>query len=108
MPTVAAPVEKISSGEAWWLAPPDVSTAARAAGLSDAEAGERLSRAGPNVFRDHAERPLIVQFVLRFRNPLVIILLMASAISAFTGEVANFFIISLIVVLSVTLDFVQE
>jgi hypothetical protein len=32
----------------------------------------------------------------------------ASAVSAFTGEVANFVIISFIVLLSVTLDFVQE
>ena len=33
---------------------------------------------------------------------------MASAISALTGEVANFLIISAIVLFSVTLDFVQE
>ena len=33
---------------------------------------------------------------------------MPSAISAFTGEIANFVIISFIVLLSVTLDFVQE
>jgi Mg2+-importing ATPase len=39
---------------------------------------------------------------------LVIILLVASAVSAFTGEVINFLIVSFIVLLSVTLDFVQE
>jgi P-type Mg2+ transporter len=108
VPTATSPVEKISSGEAWWLTPPDASAAALATGLSAAEARAVLSRCGPNVFRDHRERPLIVQFIVRFKNPLVIILLLASAISAFTGEVANFFIISLIVILSVTLDFVQE
>ena len=48
------------------------------------------------------------QYLSRFRNPLVIILLVASAISASTGEVTNFLIISCIVLLSVTLDFVQE
>jgi Mg2+-importing ATPase len=35
-------------------------------------------------------------------------LLAASAISAFTGELANFIIITVMVLLSVTLDFVQE
>ncbi len=33
---------------------------------------------------------------------------MASAVSAFSGEITNFFIITFIVLLSVTLDFVQE
>ena len=40
--------------------------------------------------------------------PLVIILLAASALSAFTGDVTSFFIIVVIVVMSVSLDFVQE
>ena len=38
------------------------------------------------------------------KNPLVIILLVASAVSAFTGEATNFLIITCIVLLSVTLD----
>ncbi len=63
---------------------------------------------GPNLFRQRQERSLLLQYLSRFRNPLVIILLVASAVSAFTGEVTNFVIISCIVILSVTLDFVQE
>ena len=51
---------------------------------------------------------MILQFLAKFRNPLVIILLTASALSAFTGDAASFFIISTIVLISVTLDFVQE
>jgi Mg2+-importing ATPase len=93
---------------AWWLAPVDITAGARVNGLSSAEARTRLSRDGRNVFRVDAERSLVVQFIMRFSNPLVIILLLASAISTFTGEVANFLIISLINILSVTLDFVQE
>ena len=62
--------------------------------MTAAEARARLSSCGPNLFRDIAERSLFVQFLVRFKNPLVIILLLASAISAFTGEVANFVIIS--------------
>ena len=77
-------------------------------GLSSTEAAVRLARFGPNVLRVHRERALILQFLSRFRNPLVILLLAASAVSAFTGDVTSFFIISAIVLMSVTLDFIQE
>jgi len=77
-------------------------------GLSQAEAKVRLGKFGPNLFRDHEEQPLWLQFLARFKNPLVLLLLVASAISAMTGELTNFFIISAMVVFSVTLDFVQE
>lgn len=90
----------------WWLEPPPADDAP--GGLSQAEAEARLRRYGPNVFRERQERSLLVQYLSRFRNPLVLILLAASAVSAFTGEVANFLIIACIVLLSVTLDFVQE
>jgi Mg2+-importing ATPase len=96
---------------AWWLKPlaePQAEEATDAAGLSTAEAGSRLAKFGPNLFRDHQERPLFVQFLARFKNPLVILLLVASAISAFTGEITNFVIISVMVLFSVTLDFIQE
>ena len=95
----------------WWLQPlPESSTATatKAAGLSSALAAERLKQVGANRFREHAERPLLLQYLARFRNPLVLILLAASAVSAFSGELTNFLIISSIVLLSVTLDFVQE
>jgi len=48
------------------------------------------------------------QFLSRFKNPLVLLLLVASAISALTGELTNFIIISVMVLFSVALDFVQE
>ena len=95
--------------DAWWLAPAGpVDSAAGAGGLSDAEARARLARCGPNLYRDRQEQSPLAQFFTRFKNPLVIVLLVASAISAFTGEIANFLIITIIVLLSVTLDFVQE
>lgn len=96
---------------AWWLKPlaePKAELANDAVGLSNAEAGSRLAKYGPNLFRDHQELPLFVQFLARFKNPLVILLLVASAISAFTGEITNFVIISVLVLFSVTLDFIQE
>jgi len=77
-------------------------------GLSIEEAAERLARFGPNLIHGERKRALILQFLAKFRNPLVIILLAASAISAFTGDATSFFIIGAIVLMSVTLDFVQE
>jgi len=95
----------------WWLEPLPAGTAdldAVATGLSGAEAKARLARFGPNLFRERQDKSLLLQYLARFKNPLVIILLVASAVSAFTGEVTNFLIITCIVLLSVTLDFVQE
>ena len=77
-------------------------------GLSSQEAALRLTRFGPNLIHGERKRALILQFLAKFRNPLVIILLAASAISAFTGDATSFFIIGAIVLMSVTLDFVQE
>ncbi len=79
-----------------------------AAGLSGSEATDRLKQAGPNMLRPPRKRALVLQFLARFKNPLVIILLIASAVSAFTGDVTSFLIISAIVIMSVTLDFIQE
>ena len=78
------------------------------AGLSQREAKARNARFGPNTLRDHGERPLLVQYLGHFKNPLVMVLLAASAVSALTGEIAGFVIIWVIVLMSVTLDFVQE
>ncbi|MGA2028081.1 MAG: magnesium-translocating P-type ATPase [Syntrophobacteraceae bacterium] len=77
-------------------------------GVSSVEAAARLIHFGPNLIHAERKRALILQFLAKFRNPLVIILLTASALSAFTGDAASFFIISTIVLISVTLDFVQE
>ena len=81
---------------------------ATATGLSSGEAADRLKLVGLNMLHPPRKRSLVLQFLARFRNPLVIILLVASAVSAFTGDVTSFLIISTIVVLSVTLDFMQE
>lgn len=84
------------------------SSKATSGGLTSSEAAARLTRYGPNLFHPLAKNALLFQFLSKFSNPLVVILLVASAISALTGDVASFIIISLIVLMSVTLDFIQE
>jgi Mg2+-importing ATPase len=81
---------------------------AGAAGLSGAEAASRLALRGPNVLRPRRERALLLQFLSRFANPLVLLLLVAAAISGATGDRASCTIITIVIGLSVTLDFLQE
>src|SRR6478736_72665 len=82
--------------------------ATSAAGLDATEAQSRLETFGPNDAAVVKQSPLWLQFLSRFRNPLVIILLVASGLSAATGDVASFLIVVTIVAMSMTLDFVQE
>ncbi|MCL5059309.1 MAG: magnesium-translocating P-type ATPase [Candidatus Thermoplasmatota archaeon] len=80
----------------------------RPEGLDEAEAAARLVRVGPNLLHPRAERALLLEFLAHFRNPLVLVLLAASAIAGFLGDVRSFAVIGAIVLMSVTLDFVQE
>lgn len=77
-------------------------------GLTQDEATLRLARYGPNVLSKIRKKALLLQFLTRFRSPLIILLLLASLISAFTADITSFAIIISMVVLSVSLDFVQE
>jgi P-type Mg2+ transporter len=95
----------------FWKEPADkllVRLATTPAGLATTEVQSRLTTYGPNEAATVKRSPLWLQFLARFRNPLVIILLVASGLSAATGDVASFFIVVTIVTISMTLDFVQE
>jgi Mg2+-importing ATPase len=94
--------------QAWWTHVAGTDGVTNGQGLSKQEAAQRLTEFGANTFHNHRSRSLLRQFLSRFQNPLVIVLLIASSVSALTGEVTNFVIISGIVLMSVTLDFVQE
>jgi len=77
-------------------------------GLSGADAAAILRTIGPNRIDQAAPRRLLAAFIGRFSNPLILILLGAAGVSAFTGDVPSFGIISTIVLMSVVLDVVQE
>ncbi len=99
------------SAEEVWREPVDrllARLATSTAGLDTAEAEVRLETFGPNDAAIVKRAPLWLQFLSRFRNPLVIILLAASGLSAATGDVASFLIVVVIVTISMTIDFVQE
>ena len=77
-------------------------------GLSASNAAAILKAVGPNRIASTKQKRLLAAFIGRFGNPLVLILLFAAAVSAFTGDISSFAIITAIVLMSVTLDVVQE
>ncbi|HEV2362896.1 MAG TPA: HAD-IC family P-type ATPase [Caulobacteraceae bacterium] len=98
-------------GRGWWAEPAAAALAAvggNETGLSSAEAASRLKAFGRNDAATPRRPGALVRFAGRFANPLVAILLFASALSALTGDVASFVVVAAIVVLSVSLDFLQE
>lgn len=77
-------------------------------GLSSTEAAKRRIHYGANTVKRASKQPLWKQFLYRFRNPLVILLLIASLLSALTGNTASFIIITIIILLSISLGLYQE
>jgi Mg2+-importing ATPase len=76
-------------------------------GLTEQEAQRRLSEIGPNETVGVRNTTAIVQLLRLFLNPLIIILLLASCVSAFLGDVINASIIVTMVLLGVSLNFIQ-
>jgi len=80
----------------------------RAEGLGASEAAERLAASGPNLVVDGRQRSSAVQLLLKFRDPLVVLLLGAATIAGLSGQARSCVVIVVMVLLSVILDFVQE
>ena len=76
-------------------------------GLTSEEARKRLDKYGPNDTSGMKRDSAYVQFLRLFLNPLIIILLIASLISAILGDPVDAGIIFVIVLLSNILNFVQ-
>jgi Mg2+-importing ATPase len=77
-------------------------------GLTSEAARQRLEIEGPNVFVKARRRPVLLDVLARFGNPLVLLLVCAAAVSAFTGDARSAVIIGAMVLMSVVLDFIQE
>src|SRR5262245_21706889 len=76
-------------------------------GLTSAEAAQRLAQFGPNEPVSVRRVSALVQLVHLFANPLVVILLVASAISASLGQRTDALIIITIVLLGIVINFWQ-
>jgi Mg2+-importing ATPase len=78
------------------------------AGLTSAEAKERLRLYGPNALVEESRFAALIGFLRFFANPLVMVLLAASAISMALGDPIGGGIIIAIVLLSVLVNFYVE
>lgn len=77
-------------------------------GLSDAEAKNRLKEYGHNEPARPKKNALLVQFLLKFTNPLVIVLLFISIFSFFLGQHVSGVVVGIMAAFSVALSFIQE
>lgn len=80
----------------------------RPEGLSRIEAKDRLVKYGFNELRGEKRTSPYRIFLEQFRSYLVIILLVAMAISAFLGEIIDTVVIGIIVVINAIVGFTQE
>lgn len=76
-------------------------------GLTSQEAAQRLGAFGPNAVRSHQVRPLVI-LAHQFANPIQLLLLAAAGVSMAVGERSGAAIVTVIVLLSVVLGFVNE
>jgi len=107
IPPVTSEIEG-ARGAAMPLADLFASLGSSAEGLSAEAAAASLVRFGANRIEAAARAGLLLDVLRRFGNPLVLVLLFAAAVSAFTGDAASFGIIATIVLMSVVLDVMQE
>jgi len=77
-------------------------------GLSEAEARTRLETYGPNELKAEEKISPWTVFFRQFTNVLIIILLVATVLSALVGEIFDAALILVIVVFCAVLGFVQE
>lgn len=77
-------------------------------GLSDEEAAKRQGIYGKNQLEEGKRKTMLGMFAEQFKDFMVIILLVAAIISAFTSELADAAIILVVVVVNAVLGVIQE
>lgn len=77
-------------------------------GLTSDQAARRLAEYGYNELQDKSQKSAWILLLEQFKNLLIIILLVAVALSAILGEVADAIVIFIIVLFAAGLGFIQE
>lgn len=77
-------------------------------GINSEEAQLRLNKYGENCIESKEKISSFILLLNQFKNPIIIILLIATAISASTGEIVDSVIITAIIFISAILSFLQE
>lgn len=95
----------------YWSLPQDEvlrSVRSNVNGLTAAEAAARLRQYGENTLRKQKKDTQLLAFLSQFKSPIILILLVATGISAATGEWIDAMIILGIILVSAILSFYQE
>ena len=69
-------------------------------GLTSSEAKTRLEKYGPNAIESSNKKSLLSKIIEQLADPMVILLIIAAIVSAFTGDVIECVIIIAIVVIN--------
>ena len=77
-------------------------------GLSDAEAGQRLQRFGPNTLKANTPSSAFLLFLSQFKSPITILLIAAALLAMALGDFTNALIILVIIAISSFLGYWQE
>jgi len=77
-------------------------------GLSDSEAESLLDKYGPNTVVKEKRKSLIFRLADNVKNPLVLLLTVLGLVSYLTGDMRGTIVIFVMVVLGVSLRFIQE
>lgn len=77
-------------------------------GLSSEEAENRLKKYGKNELKEEEKISVVKLLLSQFKNLLIIILIVASLVSAFLGELIDAFVILFTVFVAGVLGFIQE
>ena len=77
-------------------------------GLTVAEAARRLSAGGPNSVPGRARVSVWSRIGAQLRDPLIVVLLAASALTVLTGDLADTVVIALVVVVNTAVGVSQE
>ena len=77
-------------------------------GLTSDEAAKRLEKFGPNVIESSNKKSLAKKIIEQIADPMVILLVLASIVSAFTGDTVEAVIIIAIVVINAIMSIIQE
>jgi len=89
-------------------APRTTSPASSAAGLSSAEAQRRLTRHGPNAIPAEPRGPVWRRVLQQLRDPLILVLLTAAALTIATGDLSDAAVILLVITVNTAVGVVQE
>ncbi|MFC7382254.1 cation-translocating P-type ATPase [Sphaerisporangium rhizosphaerae] len=86
----------------------DVTATAAGRGLSSAEAAARLERDGANLLPRRPPVPLWRRVAAQLRDPLILVLLVATALTLATGDWTDMAVIMLVIVVNTSVGVVQE